>query len=61
MSYLQDWILTYTNHDPKHKVEKVAQNIYSRHVSNIWKDGKLFAEALANINEEWFSRIRYGN
>jgi len=58
MSYLQDWILTYTNHDPKHKVEKVAQNIYSRHVSNIWKDGKLFAEALANINEEWFSRIR---
>ena len=47
LSYLQQWILSYTNHDNK----KYTSN-------NFWRDGIIFAEALSNINNHWFHRIR---
>ena len=45
LSRLQQWLLTYTDQD-------------KGHYRDIWRDAAIYAEALANINQEWFSRIR---
>ena len=45
LSRLQQWLLTYTDQDTGHN-------------RDIWRDAAIYAEALANINQEWFSRIR---
>ena len=44
LSRLQQWMLTYTDRDMDNR--------------DIWRDAAIYAEALANINQEWFSRIR---
>ena len=45
LSRLQQWLLTYTDQDTGHN-------------RDIWRDAAIYAEALENINKEWFSRIR---
>ena len=45
LSRLQQWLLTYTDRDTGYS-------------GDIWRDAAIYAEALANINQEWFSRIR---
>ena len=44
LSRLQQWMLTYTDRDRDNR--------------DLWRDAAIYAEALANINQEWFSRIR---
>lgn len=44
LSSLQQWMLTYTDRDRDNR--------------DLWRDAAIYAEALANINQEWFSRIR---
>ena len=46
LSRLQQWLLTYTR-------DREAENN-----RDLWRDAAIYAEALANINQEWFSRIR---
>ena len=47
LSRLQQWMLTYTDR---------GRDIGSS--GDLWRDAAIYAEALANINQEWFSRIR---
>ena len=47
LSRLQQWLLTYTDR---------GRDIGSS--GDLWRDAAIYAEALANINQEWFSRIR---
>ena len=46
LSRLQQWLLTYTDRDTGDS-------------GDIWRDAAIYAEALANINQQWFSRIRW--
>ena len=46
MSCLEDWLLSYLNEDEV-DVEKI-----------FWRDGVKMAEALGNLNNECFSKLR---
>ena len=47
LSRLQQWMLTYTDRDRDTGCNK-----------DLWRDAAIYAEALSNINQEWFSRVR---
>ena len=48
LSRLQQWMLTYTDRDRDTGCNK-----------DLWRDAAIYAEALSNINQEWFSRVRW--